>query len=87
VSLRILGTCAGSSIGYAAVAIAPASAPALMAMLCAFGIVLALLASALLHLRFATALTFISASVVVLCQYDLALGRPVRCSTWGASCR
>lgn len=75
VLLRILGTYAGSSIGYAAVAIAPSSAPALMAMLCAFAFVLAPLASASLHLRFATALTFISASVVVLCQYDLAAGQ------------
>ena len=74
VLLRILGTCAGSSIGYAAVAIAPCSAPALLAMLCAFGVVLAPLASASLHLRFATALTFISAGVVVLCKYDVAQG-------------
>jgi hypothetical protein len=45
-----------------------------MAMLCALAFALAPLASASLHMRFATALTFISASVLVLCQYDVALG-------------
>jgi hypothetical protein len=74
VLLRILGTYAGSSIGYAAVLIAPSSPPALMAMLCALGFVLAPLASASLHMRFATALTFISACVLVLCQHDIELG-------------
>lgn len=68
VLLRILGTCAGASVGFAAVAIAPSSPPALVGMLCAFALLIAPMASASFHLRLAMALTFISACVVVLCQ-------------------
>ncbi|KAF6253680.1 hypothetical protein COO60DRAFT_397201 [Scenedesmus sp. NREL 46B-D3] len=82
VILRIVGTCAGASLGFAAVLIAPGSAPALMAMLCALGFALAPLASASLHLRFATALTFISAAVLVLCQYDVSLGYATASATF-----
>ncbi|KAF6253678.1 hypothetical protein COO60DRAFT_397258 [Scenedesmus sp. NREL 46B-D3] len=75
VLFRIVGTCAGASLGFAAVLIAPGSAPALMAMLCALGFALAPLASASLHLRLAMALTFISACVLVFCRYDVDEGR------------
>jgi hypothetical protein len=53
-----------------------------MATLCALGFALAPLASASLHMRFATALTFISASVLVLCQYEVALGYATSSATF-----
>jgi len=69
VSLRIAGTAAGGTVGWAALH-ATHDPVLLLLIMCAVGVLLAPLASASFHFRLATALTVISMLVVVLCQFD-----------------
>jgi hypothetical protein len=85
VLFRILGTTAGSTVGFAAVLVAPNSAPALAALLVAFAFALAPLASASLHMRLAIALTYVSASVLVFCRYNVAEGRATTSNSFFAA--
>jgi hypothetical protein len=85
VLFRILGTTAGSAVGFAAVLAVPGSAPALAALLVVFAFGLAPLASASLHMRLAIALTFVSTSVLVFCRYDSDKGRATTSNTFFAA--
>lgn len=69
VSLRIAGTAAGGTVGWAALH-ATHDPVLLLLIMCVVGVLLAPLASASFHFRLATALTVISMLVVVLCQFD-----------------
>lgn len=71
VALRIAGTAAGATAGWAA--LHATHKPALLVLImCCAGLLIAPLASASFHFRLATALTVISMCVVVLCQFDPA---------------
>lgn len=73
VTLRIAGTVAGATVGWAALH-TTREPPLLVLIMCCAGLLIAPLASASFHFRLATALTVISMCVVVLCQFDPASG-------------
>lgn len=73
VILRILGTAVGATLGYVALLVT-GSPPLLLLIMGVVAVGFAPLASASFHLRLATALTLISMTVVVLCQFDPGAG-------------